>query len=124
MTNYVKNEIVTGTVTGIETYGIFVSLNNNYSGLVHISEISDGFVKNINNYVELNEVIKVKILEVDQKNNQVKLSIKNFDYRINKKNQNKINETSLGFSTLQKKLDNWIEYKKEELKDLAYNYKN
>lgn len=123
MINYTKDEIVTGTVTGIEEYGIFISLEDNYSGLIHISEISDGFVKNINDYVELNEVINVKILEVDKIRNHIKLSIKNFDYRINKKNQNKINETPLGFSTLQKKLNNWIEYKKEELKELTYNSK-
>ncbi len=124
MTNYTKNQIVTGTVSGIETYGIFISLEDNYSGLVHISEISDGFVKNISDYVELNEIINVKILEVNQERNHLKLSIKNFDYRINKKNKNKISETSLGFSTLKKKLNNWIEYKKEELNDLVYNSKS
>lgn len=121
MTNYSKNEIVTGTVTGIETYGIFVSLENGYSGLVHISEISDGYVKNINNYVNINEVIKVKILSVDEKKHHIKLSIKNFDYRINKKDKNKIKETTLGFLTLHESMYNWIEKKKKELKKIAYN---
>ena len=36
MINYTKDEIVTGTVTGIEEYGIFISLEDNYSGLIHI----------------------------------------------------------------------------------------
>ena len=46
MNQYKKGEIVTGCVTGIEKYGIFVSLDDYYSGLIHISEISDFFVKN------------------------------------------------------------------------------
>ena len=50
---YKKGNIVTGCVTGIEKYGIFVSLDNYYSGLVHISEISDSFVRNINDYVNI-----------------------------------------------------------------------
>ena len=64
-------DIVTGTVTGIENYGIFVSLNENNSGLVHISEISDYFVRNINDYVELNEIINVKIIGIDSLKNHL-----------------------------------------------------
>ena len=45
MLKYDKGKIVTGQVTGIEKYGIFVSLDEFYSGLIHISEISDGFVR-------------------------------------------------------------------------------
>ena len=48
MTKYKVGSTVTGNVTGIEKYGAFVSLDDYYSGLIHISEISDGFVKDIN----------------------------------------------------------------------------
>ena len=68
-------------VTGIESYGIFVSLDEYYSGLIHISEISDDYVRNINNYVKIGETIKVRVLEVDDDTFQLKLSIKNLDYR-------------------------------------------
>ena len=122
MSNYIKNEIITGTVTGIEPYGIFVSLEDDYSGLVHISEISDAYVRNINDYVELDEIIRVKILAIDNESHHLKLSIKNFDYRINKKNSTNIKETSLGFSTLHKNMNIWIEKKKKELQELEYNY--
>ena len=47
MANYTKGKIIQGTVTGIETYGIFVSLDEYYSGLIHISEVSHNFVKEI-----------------------------------------------------------------------------
>lgn len=115
MAKYLKGNIIKGTVTGIETYGIFVSFEDEYSGLIHISEISDKFVKNIGDFVELGEVIEVKILEVDTKSHHLKLSIKDFDYRINKKYNKKIQETPLGFTTLRKNLDKWVSKKREEL---------
>ena len=51
MSKYECGKIVTGCVTGVENYGIFVSLDEYYSGLIHISEISTKFVKDINDYV-------------------------------------------------------------------------
>ena len=114
--NYKSNEIVTACVTGIENYGIFVRLDENYSGLIHISEISDSFVRNINDYVSIGETIKVKILEIDYKKSHVKLSIKNIDYRIDKKRRKKIIETSNGFNTLKFMLNDWILKKEKEMK--------
>ena len=62
MKNYSEGDIVTGIVTGIEDYGIFLSFDNNKSGLVHISEISNSFVKNVNDYANINDSLTVKIL--------------------------------------------------------------
>ena len=53
MSKYFKNEVVEGCVTGIEKYGIFVTLDEYYSGLIHISEISDNFVRDINKFVNI-----------------------------------------------------------------------
>ena len=113
MSKYKKDQIVTGCVTGIEKYGVFVSLDEYYSGLIHISEISDNFVRNIEDYVKLGESIKAKVIDVDSFH--VKLSIKNLDYNVTRRRRNKIKETELGFSTLQKKLDGWIEEKYSEI---------
>ena len=109
MGKYNKNDVVLGLVTGIENYGIFVSLDEYYSGLIHISEISDDFVRNVNNYVNIGETIKVRVLETDDDTCHVKLSIKDVDYRINNKNKNSINETGSGFQILKDNLDNWIQ---------------
>ncbi len=110
MTKYKKGKIVKGTVTGMESYGIFVSLDEFYSGLIHISEISHSYVRNINDYVEIGDIIYMEILEVDEKLSQLKLSIKNINYkRTGNFRKKKIKETSLGFKTLQKKLPYWIE---------------
>ncbi len=107
MAKYHKDEIIRGCVTGIEKYGIFVTLDEYYSGLIHISEISDGFVKDINNIVSIGDTIRVRVVEVDDDAFHVKLSIKNLNYHVNS-NNTKIKETEKGFDTLEKELKNWI----------------
>ena len=54
-----KGRIIRGTVTGIESYGVFVSCDDYYTGLIHISEISHGFVKNITDFVHIGDLIFV-----------------------------------------------------------------
>ena len=115
MSEYKVGRVVKGNITGIEKYGIFVSLDNFYSGLIHISEISNDFVKNPAYFGEVGETIYVKILEIDEKTNHVKLSIKDIDYRINKKKKSKIKETGTGFDILFNSLDDWIEKKLNEI---------
>jgi len=109
MTNYKKGEVVKGIVSGIEPYGIFVKLDDNTSGLIHISEISTKFVRDTNEYVKIDETIFVKILDFD-KNNHITLSIKDIPYKLkNSSPRRKIIETKLGFKTLAYKLPIWIE---------------
>ncbi len=117
MTKYKKGNIIRGTVTGIESYGVFVSCNEYYSGLIHISEISYGYVKKITDYVNVGDVIYAEILEVDESLGQLKLSIKNIDYKCNKGvRRKKIQETSLGFSTLERNLPIWVEKSLKNIK--------
>lgn len=116
MNQYKKGEIVTGCVTGIEKYGIFVSLDEYYSGLIHISEISDFFVKNPADYVYVGETIRALIIDdSDLESYHLKLSIKNIDYKFSKKKRKKIVETTSGFSSLQEALPTWILNKKHEI---------
>ena len=106
---YKIGDIVKGKVTGIEKYGIILLMDDGYTGLIHISEISEKFVKNVFDYVQLEEVITSKVIEVDEETKRLKLTIKNFDYRSeDKKRQDDIN----GFLLLKEKLPEWInEYK-------------
>lgn len=115
MLKYEKGKIVTGHVTGIEKYGIFVNLDEFYSGLIHISEISDGFVKNINDYVNVGETIRAKIVDVDDDSYHIKLSIKNINYRIAKNKETKLKEVSNGFKPLENNLSKWITEKLDEI---------
>lgn len=116
MNRYKKGEVVTGCVTGIEKYGIFVSLDDYYSGLIHISEISDFFVKNPADYVYVGETIKAVVIDDNELDSfHVKLSIKNIDYKFSKRKKKKILETPNGFNTLKNQLPVWISHKKEEI---------
>ena len=74
MGRYKKGDIVKGTVTGIENYGAFISLKEYYSGLIHISEISYQFVKDVNDFLQIGETIFVEVLEVDDDTCQCKES--------------------------------------------------
>jgi len=107
---YKIDDIIKGKVTGIESYGVFVRIDEEYIGLIHISEITEGYVTNINNYVELDENIFVRILDVDTDNKHMKLSIKNINYKENGKTQ-KIEESVRGFLPLQQNLSRWTEEK-------------
>ena len=112
MEKYTEGKLVKGTVTGIEPYGIFISLDDYYSGLIHISEISHNFVKDINSFVKIGDVINSEIIGIDEENNHVKLSIKNINYKIKKpRAKRKIIETKQGFRTLAHNLPLWIDKK-------------
>ena len=113
---YNKGKIVTGQVTGIEKYGIFISLDEFYSGLIHISEISDGFVKNINDYVKVGETIRAVVVDTDEDNYHVKLSIKNINYKTRRRNFEQLVETKQGFKPLGDKLDEWIDIELKKIK--------
>lgn len=66
--------IVEGKVTGITNFGAFVELSNGKTGLVHISEVADAYVKDINDYLTKDDTIKVKVINVEE--GKIGLSIK------------------------------------------------
>ena len=114
---YIKGTYVIGVVTGIEDYGIFVKLDDTYSGLIHISEIAKAYIKDINKYVSVGDQIKVRIIEIDEENKHLKLSIKNFNYKNLKNNRIKIEETKSGFTPLKEKLSYWIARKMDVIRN-------
>ncbi len=57
--------VVSGLVTGITNFGAFVELETGQTGLVHISEVADAYVKDINDYLKLGERVTVKVINVD-----------------------------------------------------------
>lgn len=116
MMEYNIGDEVVAKVTGIEKYGIFVKFENGYTGLIHISEISDKFVKNIYDYAGLDDEVYVKILDVDRDMKRYSLSLKQLnkktDYIISRR---KIIETKDGFNPLKDHLEIWIEEKLAEI---------
>lgn len=69
-------EIVEGVVKTITNFGAFIDLGNGVTGLVHISEVSDGYVKDVSEFLEQNQKVKVKVLAIDEANKKITLSIK------------------------------------------------
>ncbi len=116
MSKYKKGSIVLGTVTGIENYGVFVNLDDYYTGLIHISEISHGFVKDVNDFVTLGSTIRVKVIDVDDESFHVKLSIKDIDYKSTAPKRVKIEEVGSGFEILENNLEKWIDMAKANIK--------
>ena len=110
---YKIGSIVEGKITGIQKYGIFVSLDDNYTGLIHISEISHSFVKNIEDYISNEEVIQARIIDIDEENKHLKLSIKDLANP-----QELFTNTKKGFKSLQGNLKPWIEEKLAEINKL------
>jgi len=66
---------VKGKVTGITNFGAFVELEQKTTGLVHISEVADSYVKDINEYLSVGEEVTVKVINVE-KDGKIGLSIK------------------------------------------------
>jgi S1 RNA binding domain protein len=64
-----------GRVTGITHFGAFVELAEGVTGLVHISEIADNYVKDVNDHLKLDDKVLVKVINVD-KDGKIGLSIK------------------------------------------------
>jgi len=118
---------LTGKVTGIQPYGAFVALDENTQGLVHISEITHGYVKDVSEHLAVGDEVKVKVLSVDEGAGKISLSIKATQeapeqtetparpkkerkprpqVSISKEQLDVANAT--GFNTLKDKLEGWI----------------
>lgn len=104
--------VVKGVVTGIQSYGIFVKINDEYSGLIHISEITERFVKDVNKCAKIGETIYVEINEIEEKNKKCILTVKGLNYRI--VDNPKIKESVRGFTPLKQHLPIWIDEKLKE----------
>jgi len=103
----VKDDIIKCTVTGIKPYGIFVKIDDERNGLIHISEISSKFVSDPNDFAKIGEEIEAKVIGTTD-NGDINLSIK--DFTIGKKKKKRvIIETTTGFKTLNYKLPFWID---------------
>ncbi|CAI8891340.1 MULTISPECIES: S1 domain-containing RNA-binding protein [Bacillus] len=70
-----------GKVTGITNFGAFVELPEGLTGLVHISEVADNYVKDINDHLKVGDQVEVKVINVE-KDGKIGLSIKKAKERV------------------------------------------
>lgn len=110
MKKYQIGDIVTGKVTGFEKYGIFLSFDDGYTGLIHISELSENFVKDVKEYASIDDLIPCVVIDVDEEDKHVKCSIKNTDF-----SKEKDEQIDHGFSPLKKQLPSWVAEKLDEM---------
>lgn len=114
---YREGDLVYGTITNILGYGAFVEIDKNYTGLVHISEFSDGYVRNIRDFVQVGEKVKLRVIEVDEENKRLKLSYKTINKIRGVKGE--IPKFSIGFKSLRDRMPQFIkeqmDMEKEEL---------
>ena len=103
---YQKGDIIDVIVTGIAPYGVFVKIGE-YTGLIHISEISDKYVRDISQFAMAGDQVKVIVIEADEDHKQLKLSYKKCD----RSKKIKICDMKIGFKSLEDRLPEWIQEK-------------
>ncbi len=67
--------VISGVVTGITKFGAFVDIGEGKTGLVHISEVADAYVKDVNDYLKVADKVQVKIINIED-NGKIGLSIR------------------------------------------------
>lgn len=68
--------IVEGKVVRVKPFGAIVSIGEQTQGLVHISQVANSFVQDINDHVKVGDTVKVKVLSIDEETKKIALSIK------------------------------------------------
>ena len=68
--------VLTGTVRNVTDFGAFVDIGVKHDGLVHISQLSNSFVKNPSDVVSVGDIVKVKVIGIDLERQKVQLSMK------------------------------------------------
>ena len=71
------NAVMKGKVTGIQSFGAFVELEGEKTqGLVHISEVSNTYVKDINEFLTVGQEVEVKVIKIDEEKKKISLSMR------------------------------------------------
>lgn len=112
---YQIGDVLEGTVTGIQKYGIFVKLDDKTQGLIHISECESGYVTDLSEIVTIGQTLKVIILDIDEYSGKISLSLRYLKddfvpkapYR--QRYLPKRQVPDIGFKTLEQKMDTWIQ---------------
>jgi S1 RNA binding domain protein len=115
--------VIEGKVTGLTNFGAFVQLQDGRTGLVHVSEVADQYVKDINQYLKVGQEVKVKIISIDN-DGKIRLSIKQAqenrpnvsNYESKKSNQDN--------SSFEDRLSKFLKDSDERLLDLKRNFES
>lgn len=112
--NYNIGDKVHVKVVKLAKYGAFADLGEGKWGLIHISEISDEYVKNIEDYLELGQEIEARILAID-KDGKIKLTIKK---RSDREKQNKVEKEKPPEIKFEDKLDKFLKDSDDKISNI------
>ena len=117
--NYQVGELIEGTITRILPYGAMMVFEDETNGLLHISEIADSYIRNIYRYLHVGAIYLVKVINVDNDNNFLKVSLKKISIEERELNKKAVNERIKKYedsTKLKELLPTWIniENHKEE----------
>ena len=111
---YKLNDLVIGEVINVKPYAVFLTFEDGSQGLLHISEISNSYIRDIEKYAAKGDKIKVKIVSIDENNGFMRVSLKQvppeeaFSSHVNSARRVPVvDETA--FAPLQEKLQDWID---------------
>lgn len=117
-------EKIKGTITGIQSYGAFVDLEDGSKGLIHISEIKTGFVDNVHHYLKIGQEVLVQVLDVDEYTGKASLSMRTLEeekQKIPRRHRFTSDRYKIGFAPFKKELPIWIEEAKQAIKEAKEN---
>lgn len=118
---YQVGELIIGKVTQVKPYALFMSFEDGSKGLLHISEISDNYIRDIEKFGTVGDEMKVKILTIDENNGFLRVSLKQVNpeesYTThNSSSRNLMQVDKKDFASIEEKLPEWIKETMKEIK--------
>ncbi|MBM7642215.1 S1 RNA-binding domain-containing protein [Streptococcus loxodontisalivarius] len=110
---------IKGTITGIKPYGAFVSLDNETTGLIHISEIKTGYIDNIFNTLSIGQEVLVQVVDFDEFTKKASLSLRTLEeekHQFPHRHRFSNSRYKIGFKPLADSLPEWIDESLDFLK--------
>ena len=118
--NYQVNDIIEGTIISIRPFGAIMIFEDESLGLLHISEIANTFIRNINRYLKIGKTYQVKIIDIES-DGFLKVSMSKITeeekeiFRNSQVKRNPIDPKYIDFTALKEKLPEWIQSAQEEM---------
>jgi len=112
------NDIVEGSVVGITKFGAFIELEDGKKGLIHISEISNQFVKDVNDFLKVDDKVKAKVIHISD-DGKIDLSIK----RLNE-DEEYLEKLEKSKAMFEQKLNKFLKQSQDRLTDLKKHQEN
>lgn len=111
--NYKVDDLIYVTITQVKPYAAFFVTDDNVKGMVHVSELSDSFIKDIDKILIPGDVIKVKILKIDDTDGFIRASYKQIDdkdkFSSHINIRHGLNEDEKEFEPLARNIQTWID---------------